>query len=51
MLKQITSNRWQDEKRNYIWKDAFGEYKVFVNGTIERFATFEKAKRFYEVFK
>ena len=34
-LKQVRKNRWEDEKGNYIWKDDFGTFIIYVNGIRE----------------
>lgn len=42
-LIQKRSNRWEDNNGNYIWKDDFGTFIIFVNGTTECAKTLEKA--------
>lgn len=42
-LNKIKNNRWEDNKGNYIWKDDFGAYIVYVNGTTERADSLQKA--------
>lgn len=42
-LTQVKSNRWEDNKGNYIWKDDFGAFIIYVNGTTERADSFQKA--------
>lgn len=42
-LKQIKSNRWEDKNGNYIWKDDFGIFIIYVNGVTECANTLEKA--------
>ena len=35
-LKQVRHDRWEDNNGNYIWKDDFGAFIIYVNGTMER---------------
>lgn len=42
-LTKVKSNRWEDNKGNYIWKDDFGTFIVYVNGTTERADSLQKA--------
>lgn len=42
-LKQVRKNRWEDEKGNYIWKDDFGTFIIYVNGIRECAKTLERA--------
>ena len=44
-LAQVKTNRWEDinNKENFIWKDDFGQFIIFVNGVQEVAKTLEKA--------
>lgn len=42
-LKQVRHDRWEDNNGNYIWKDDFGAFIIYVNGTMERAGSFKKA--------
>ena len=44
-LIQTRSNRWEDKnnKENFIWRDDFGQFIIFVNGVQEVAKTLEKA--------
>lgn len=42
-LKQVRHDKWKDNKGNYIWKDDFGAFIIYVNGTMERTDSLKKA--------
>jgi hypothetical protein len=42
-LKQVRHDRWEDNNGNYIWKDDFGTFIIYVNGTMERADSLKKA--------
>lgn len=50
MLNKIKSNKWVDEKGNYIWRDDFGTFIISVNNTVECAKTFDKAVAIYNKF-
>jgi hypothetical protein len=42
-LKQVRHDRWEDNNGNYIWRDDFGAFIIYVNGTMERTDSLQKA--------
>ena len=44
-LKQVSSNRWETESGDWIWKDDFSNFIIKAGGIQEITNTFEKAVR------
>lgn len=42
-LTKVKSNKWEDRNGNYIYRDDFGTFIIFVNGVTECAKTLEKA--------